>query len=351
MSLFRPEVAAIVPYPESPAAAAVRADLNEGPWDWPESLKEEAARIVASTPFNRYSADEKRLTAALARRWEVNVASVIVGNGSEELILAVFLATLGAGRTLLLPRPSYRRYAQMAPISGGKAIELSMEGDVSYRPEAWLEAIRRVRPHLVLICSPNNPSGACFPAEALSELLESAPGLVAIDEAYAEFAGNDARSFLDRHENLVLLRTFSKAWGSAGLRLGYLLGNPSVTAQIRKVLLPFRLNAIAMRLGLLALRNAVLFEDRILILISERDRLFKGLAALPNVEAYPSRANFILIRLRSRSASEVHDQLRDRGILVRQFPSLPEVRACLRITVGAPAENDLVLRTLREVIS
>jgi histidinol-phosphate aminotransferase len=351
MNLFRPDVAAIAPYPESQSVAPVKADFNEAPWDWPEALKAEAARILLSTPLNRYPAGEVKLAAALADRWELDPASVLVGNGSDEVLLAVFLAALGPGRKVLVPRPSYRLYSQMAGISAAAAVELPLDESLTYRPEAWLEAIRRERPNLVVICSPNNPSGACFPPGALDELLECAPGLVAIDEAYAEFAGSDSRRFLKEHANLLLVRTFSKAWGAAGLRLGYLLGRPAVTAQIRKVLLPFRVNEITARLGLLALRHKALIEARIPWIVTERERLFQGLKDLPSVAPYPSKANFILVRLRSRPARDVYEGLLARGINVRRFASEPMLEDCLRITVGTPRENDAVIEGLREVLS
>lgn len=350
MSLIRPEVTAVALQGELHLGSGVKADLNESPWDWPEKLKEKASRILRSIPMNRYPVEGAELATALADRFELDSSSILVGNGSNELLLALFLASAGGGRSVLVPRPSFGVYRQMVAVSGARATELLLEEGVSYRPEDWLEALVREKPHLVLICSPNNPSGACFPEDALEEVLAQAPGLVAVDEAYSEFSGHNLRRLLKRHANLVLLRTFSKAWGAAGLRLGYLMAAPDVAAGIRKALLPFRLNRISARLGMLALQHASLFEDRVRRIVAERARLLKGLKALPGVTAYPSRANFILIRLANRPASGVCEELRVRGILVRRFTSVPELEDCLRITVASPNENKAILRALREVL-
>jgi histidinol-phosphate aminotransferase len=351
MSLFRPEVVALSVHGESPQPAPIKADLNEAPWDWPQDLKDEAARLFRSMALNRYPTEGADLVSALADRWSLDPASILVGNGSNELLLALFLGSAGAGRKALYPRPSFGVYRQVAAMSGAVSIELPLDDGAYYRPVDWLDAVRRERPHLTLICSPNNPSGTCFPGEAIDELLEEAPGVVAIDEAYAEFAGFDARSHLDRHANLVVLRTFSKAWGAAAIRLGYLMAAPVLTTEIRKALLPFRLNRISAGLGLLALHNAARFEDRVREIVSERLRLYPRLKNLPGVTAYPSLANFILVRFLCRPAWGVCEELRARGIIVRRFPSTPGLEDCLRITVGTPSENDAVIRALQEVVS
>jgi histidinol-phosphate aminotransferase len=188
MSLFRPEVTALKAYAMREEEYPVKVNQNESPWDWPPELKEEAARAAASVVFNRYPPfDQELLTTALARKWSLVPASVLVGNGSNELLQALFLSALGSGRKVLLPSPSFSLYRQLALLCHGEVKEVLLKDAVAYMPEAWIKAIRREKPTLVLICSPNNPTGSVFPLEALGDLLRETPGLVAVDEAYAEF--------------------------------------------------------------------------------------------------------------------------------------------------------------------
>lgn len=351
MSLFRPDVEALAAYTMRERALPVKVNQNELPWDWPEALKEEAARAALETAFHRYPPfDEERLTGALEARWALPSGSVLVGNGSNEVLQALFLAALGPGRTVLLPRPSFGLYRQMALLASARAVEVDLAGGLSYDAGAFLDAVRRERPDLVLLCCPNNPTGAVFPRERLRELMGAAPGLVAVDEAYAEFTDWTSTDLLPAQERLVVLRTFSKAWGAASLRLGYALAAPPTALQVRKALLPYNVSALSAALGALALQNAGLFEQRVALLRRERGRLFDALKAVEGLEAAPSEANFLLVRLRRKEAGEVHEALKERGILVRDVSAMPGLAGCLRLSVGSPEENDRVVEALREVL-
>lgn len=352
MSLFRPEVAALKAYTMREDEYPVKVNQNEAPWDWPAELKEEAGRLAASVAYNRYPPfDEELLTVALARKWSLAPASILVGNGSNELLQALFLSALGPGRKVLLPSPSFSLYRQLALLCHSEASPVLLKDAVAYKAEAWIKAVRRERPALVLVCSPNNPTGAVFPPEAMGDLLKEAPGLVAVDEAYAEFAEGTARSLLPKAENLVVLRTFSKAWAGAGLRLGYLMAAPSTAQQVRKALLPYNVSAITAGLGVLALRNAALFEARVRAIVEERGRLFDALCNLHGITVYRSQANFILVRLVRGAATEAHEILKERGILVRDVSHLPGLEQCLRLSVGSPEENAAVVKALSEVLA
>jgi histidinol-phosphate aminotransferase len=353
MSRFRPEIEALKAYAMADEACAIKVNQNEAPWDWPAELKAEAARLVDAVAFNRYPPfDERALTAALAERWRLPPQSVLVGNGSNELLMALFLSALGPGRKVLLPSPTFSLYRQLALLAGAQVAEVLLkDGGVAYKAESWLKAVRREHPEFVLLCSPNNPTGSLFPPEALGDLLKETPGLVAVDEAYGEFAGVSAREHLPKAENLVVLRTFSKAWGGAGLRLGYLLAAPQTAAQVRKALLPYNVSPVTAGLGVLALRNAALFESRLKAMVEERERLQEKLGRLPGLTVYPSRANFVLVRVAKGAASERYKALKRRGVLVRDVSHLPGLERCLRISVGSAGENEAVLRLLEEVLA
>jgi histidinol-phosphate aminotransferase len=351
MSLFRPEVEALAAYTLRERPLPVKVNQNESPWDWPEALKAQAARLALETVFHRYPPfDEERLTGALEARWNLPSGSVLVGNGSNEVLQALFLAALGPGRTVLLPRPSFGLYRQMAMLASARVVEVDLEGGLSYDAEALLAAVRRERPDLVLFCCPNNPTGAVFPRERLAEMFDAAPGLVAVDEAYAEFSDWTSADLLPAQERLVVLRTFSKAWASASLRLGYALAAPPTALQIRKALLPYNVSVLSAALGALVLQNARLFEERVAAIRAERGRFFEGLRGLPGLDPIPSEANFFLVRLQNREAGEVHEALKRRGVLVRDVSGMPGLRGCLRLSVGSPEENARVADALREVL-
>lgn len=351
MKAFRPEVVALSPYTMCEEPLPVKLDQNEAPWDWPAELKDEAVRALSAAAFNRYPPFvERDLTAALAELWGLSPGCVLVGNGSNELLRALFSAALGPGRRVLLPSPTFSLYRQMALLAGCEVAEIPFGKGFAYDPAAWEEVVERDRPDVVLLCSPNNPTGTAFPLEALDRLCDKA-ALVAVDEAYVEFAEESAVSLLPRRENLVVLRTLSKAWGAAALRLGYSLAAPGTSSQIAKALLPYGVSPLTASLGRLAIRNAALFEPRVQLLKEERARLARRLSAIPGVEVIPSQANFMLVRMAGREATRIHLSVKRRGVLLRDVSRMPGLAECLRMSVGTPEENDAAVKALAEVLA
>jgi histidinol-phosphate aminotransferase len=209
------------------------------------------------------------------------------------------------------------------------------------------------RPNLVVLCSPNNPTGTLEPRNLVSEVVEAAGsygGLVVVDEAYGQFAPHSAVDLLDDDRNLVVSRTFSKTWAMAGARIGYLLAPSWCVAELEKVALPYHLDAFKQVAGELALAHGPAMDQRIAVLVSERERMATALEALP-VTAWPSAANFILFRPEARSGREVWQDLVDRSVLVRDFTTMEGVEGCLRVTIGTGDENDRFLKALREALS
>lgn len=353
MNAFRPEVLALRAYSMEEPPLPVKANQNESPWDWPSDLKREALARLAAAPFHRYPAFRgSRLASLLCEPWGLPEGSCLVGNGSNELLAALFTSCLGEGRPCLLPSPSFSLYRQLVLLARGEVREVALSDDLDYDVEAWLEALRMHSPAIALVCSPNNPTGSLLSAADLRHLLDRAPGIVAVDEAYGEFSGvPSAASLLPERENLVVLRTFSKAWGSAALRLGYLLASPGVAAQLSKALLPYNVSPLAMALGEVALSRKDLFEGRVRDLVQGRIELLEQLGRIEGLRVYPSSANFVLIRFLNLEAGDALSALKERGILVRDVSAHPALSRCLRISVGAPAENAAIARALKEVVA
>lgn len=353
MRAFRRDVRALSPYTLEEPDLKVKVNQNEAPWDWPEEVKARALSEAGRLPFHRYPPFRDRiLRDALAERLGVERGAILVGNGSNELLQALFTACLGPRRTLLLPEPTFSLYRQMALLARGRAVAVPLTETFAYDGRALLRAVEREAPAVVLLCSPNNPTGSVAPPGLILDLCGACRGIVAVDEAYGEFTGEEGAVSLLRRgpRNLVVLRTFSKAWGSAALRLGYLLASPEAAREIAKALLPYNVSPLTAFLGAAALREAPLFERRVRRLRRLRERLLRELEGLPGVEVYPSGGNFLLVRLGPR-AREVYLRLKERGVLVRDVSAAPRLAGCLRFSVGSEAENAALLRALREVLA
>jgi histidinol-phosphate aminotransferase len=231
---------------------------------------------------------------------------------------------------------------------GGEAVRVPLGPGLEYEGEAIAAVRRQARAPVTVVCSPNNPTGGVLPLGDLARLCGEADGLVIVDEAYHEFSGQSAVPLLAEHPNLIVLRTFSKAMGVAGLRLGYLLGAPEVVREINKARLPYNLNFFSQAAALAVLEEAPAFGEVVGRLIAMRDRLARDLAALPGVRVFPSRANFILFELHGHDPRRVFEDLYARGVLVRDVTAYPRLERCLRVSVGTEEENAALLTALRE---
>lgn len=351
MKAIRREVLALKAYHLQEPPSSVKINQNESPWDWPRELKERLLSELVSLPFHRYPPYRESLLAEpLARRFGLAPESVLVGNGSNELLQALFLACLGPRRRVLIPAPTFSLYRQLALLCHGRTVEVPLGEGYTYEVNALLEADRRERPSVLLLCSPNNPTGSLLRQEEILRLCEATSALVAVDEAYGEFvSGEGAAALLSGGpRNLVVLRTFSKAYGSAALRLGYLLASPPVAKEISKALLPYGVSPLTAALGEAILGEDALIQERVLRLRALRAELFGALQAFEGLRVFPSGGNFLLVRLGPR-AREVYLGLKERGILVRDLSSSPRLKGCLRFTVGSKEENAALLAALREV--
>jgi len=324
----------------------VRLNTNESPYPPPPAFVEALAEAVGATTFHRYPDRRyRRLREALAEVHGVSPAQVFCANGSNEVLQTLFLAYGGAGRTAALFEPTYAMHSQIGLVTG-TALAVGRRG-----PGFLLDAVeaRRVlaaaRPALTFLCSPNNPTGRSEAKDVVEDVVAGAPGLVVVDEAYAQFASWSALAMVAEDVPLVVTRTYSKTWSMAGMRLGYLLGPASVVAELDRRVLPYHLDAVTQAAGALALRFTAEMEARVAALVAERERLAAALAALP-VQAWPSEANFILFRPTRRPAAEVWQGLVERSVLVRDCSGWPALEGCLRVTVGTPAEGDRFLAAL-----
>ena len=358
----KPAVRAVRAYTLAERDAAVKINQNENPWDLPEALKRRVLAQALARPWSRYPAfDPSELLRALADFSGWRADGILAGNGSNELIEALLVVTVGAGTRVVIPEPTFTLYALLTTVLGGEAVRVPLVApaeDASgtsvrfrYDTEAIREARRTSDASLTIVCSPNNPTGTSLSQREVERLCGDGDGLIVIDEAYHEFAGASVVPLLARHPNLVVLRTFSKAMGMAGLRVGYLLASPELVREANKARLPYNVNFFSQLTALAALEERDALAGNVRRLVEGRERLLARLADMPGVRAHASDANFFLLELLQADPKAVWDAMARRGVLVRDVTSYPQLARCLRVSVGSDEENDAFLHALGTALS
>jgi len=326
----------------------VALDKNEIPWDLDDKVKEALIERLRSAGFNRYPDSScTELKKALARYTGVDDGCIAVGNGSDELISVLLQTFIDPGDTIAVLNPTFSMYKIAGTICGGKVWEFDLDSGFKLNTREFISGLKRQNPRLTILCNPNNPTGGCIEAGEIEEILKEAPGIVIVDEAYYEFSGVTASGLLPEHENLIVMRTFSKALGMAGLRLGYMLASPEIIGYFDRIRSPFNVNTFTQTAAIEVLKNTGLVEERVEVIKRERERLASRLSELEGIRCFESRSNFLLIRV--PEAGKVFSKLRADGVLVRSY-SDPVLRDCLRVTVGSSEENDRFYETLKEVL-
>jgi len=325
----------------------IKLNQNENPYDFPPDLKEEAFRRFREKTWSRYPdfvPDALRARLAEFAGWTRD--GVLIGNGSNELLQAALMVLVQEQTPVVIPSPTFTVYSLIARILGARVVHAPLNPDMSYSADEILARAEEAGAKLIVVCTPNNPTGSLLEEKDLERILARFEGFVLLDEAYYEFCGRTGLRFLASHPRIIITRTFSKAMGMAGLRLGYLLAHPDLASQIAKAKLPYNVNQFSLTVAEVALENRERFQPAIDAVLSERERLGAALAALPGVRLFPTAANFFLFEL-PVPPREVFDRLCKEGILVRDVSSYPMLSRCLRVTVGTPAENDRFLAALR----
>ena len=344
-----PQLAGLEPYDPKYLPAQAFLSANENPHDVEEDIRRDIMRELKRLPFNRYPdplANDLRDMIAEANGLDRD--QVLVGNGGDELLFGIALAWGGPGRTFLNMPPTFSVYENNARLTG-TAVENMFRGD-GYRidEEAVLARVAQGGIDYVIVTSPNNPTGELASEAFMLELLDATDALVMVDEAYFEFSRQTMRPYLGAHKNLVVLRTFSKAFSLAGVRMGYLLGDAEVLREFVKVRQPYSVDAVSQAIARVVYANRARFEPGIDAIIGERARVIQGLKTLPGVTPFPSDANYVLFRM--EGAAEAWEALYARGILVRDFSRAPRLENCLRVSIGSAEENDAFLRALRDIV-
>ena len=342
----RPEIRQLVPYESKHLPDCIKLDANENPFLWPAGMREEL--FTEKIAFNRYpDGMAQELKKAIATYTKTQPEGILVGNGSDELIQLLLMTFGGLGKSVIIHPPTFSMYQIAARLTDTTVVQVPLLQGLELDTKEMLKAALSPDAHVLIVCNPNNPTGSLFPRAEILRLVRESGKIVVVDEAYAEFSAETLITEIENYPNLVILRTFSKAFGMAGLRLGYLLGHPETIALINRVRQPFNVNSYSQKVGILALGYVEEYQEQIQKIKAETQKLYEGLTQIPNIAVYPTKANFILFK--PGDPDGWTEKLLRRGFLVRNMGDLLGLGRCLRISAGLPEENDGFLRALREI--
>lgn len=329
----------------------VRLNTNESPFRPPEAFIDEWLAELHDVPFHRYpDRGYTELREALADHLGQPPARVFCANGSNEVLQTILLTYGGPGRRAAMFEPTYALHDHIARLTGTAVIAGERTSDFRVDPRVAAELLEEQRPAVTFVCSPNNPSGTVeerAEVEAIAAAAGRCGGLLVVDEAYGEFSDWTAFDLVDEARPLAVVRTYSKVWSMAAIRLGFCVAPAWMVEELEKVVLPYHLSVPTQVAGVVALRHEAEMRERVEVLVSERRRVAAALAGLDGVTVFPSGGNFLLVRVHG-DGHAVWDSLLRRGVLVRDFTRRPHLAECLRVTVGTPSENDRFLAALEE---
>jgi histidinol-phosphate aminotransferase len=350
----KPGVRALAAYTLRHYDPRIKLNQNESPYDVPAELKRRIQARLADRPWNRYPpfvAEDFIAAVAEATGWPTN--GVLVANGSNELIQATLAVVVGRGTKVVVPEPTFTLYRLMTEVNEGEVVSVPLDADLRFDVDAVIAAARETRAAAVVLCTPNNPTGGALNREEILRVHDETDGLILLDQAYVDFGGFDAIPLLAGRPRILVLRTFSKAMALAGLRAGYLLGDPALVEQINKGKLPYNINFYTESVAAEVLRNRALLAPQVEAIRAERDRMYAAMRRIDGIRVFPSAANFILFRVETGAIDHraLFQRLLDEyGVLVRDVSKYPQLERCLRVNAGTPEENDAFLAGLAGIL-
>jgi histidinol-phosphate aminotransferase len=355
LDLIKPGVRALDHYvvkgkPASPSL--IKLNQNENPFDVPESLKREAVEKLINSPWNRYpDVFPGHLLAALSEYTNHPAEGILAGNGSNELMYTVALAVISAGSKVLVPEPTFFLYEKIVRLCEGTIVPVPMRDDLTYAPDRIIEAAHREHPSLIVLVSPNSPTAQSLTRTEVEAILRETEALVLVDEAYIEFSDRPSvQPLIAAYDRLIVLRTFSKAFSLAGLRIGYLMTNPALCSELMKVKVPFAVNAFSASVAISLLHNLPILQERIAYIREQKKRVEAALRAMPGLTLFPSDTNFLIFRT-GQCAEVLFGKLLSDNVLVRDVSSYPMLDKVLRVNIGTHEENNAFLTSLKKHLS
>lgn len=349
--IIRPEILALTAYHVPPASGMIKLDAMENPYPLPPAVRQEIAKLTAMAPVNRYpDPNASALKSALRETLAIpDEMAIMLGNGSDEIIQIIAMAVARPGAVLMSIEPAFAMFRMIAAFANINYAGIPLKADFSLDLNNMLATIDEQQPTVIFLAYPNNPTGNLFATEAVLRIIEAAPGIVVIDEAYHAFADASFMEKLTQYPNLLIMRTLSKS-GLAGLRLGLLVGRHEWLTQLEKLRLPYNVGIITQLIAREVLRHSDVLQRQANTIKSERTKMRNALAALPIIEVFPSEANFLLFRV--GNAPRVFQELKQHNILIKNLHgSHPLLTNCLRVTIGTPDENEQFIQALHSILN
>lgn len=345
-ALVRPQVRNLAAYHVDETPVRIKLDAMENPFPLPDAMRREIAAVVRDTKINLYpDPSAKSLKKAIASMWRMKPEQMILGNGSDELIQAIILAF---GGPVLVPAPTFAMYEITSRALAQNVVTIPLGDGFDLDADLMLTMAKKKKAKAIFLACPNNPTGNRFSDKEIRKILEQADAAVVIDEAYFSFSNKTWLPNLKKYPNMIILRTLSKI-GFAGLRIGVLTASQNIVDELNKIRLPYNINTLSQAVGVTALKHNDIISRQISLLISEREKLYNALSALPGVAAYPSETNFIMIRT-ATDASAIHNKLKRAGILIKNLNKPGPLKNCLRVTIGTPEENKTFITILKKIL-
>ena len=328
----------------------IKINANESTLNLPPLVAERVQSRLSYIAFNRYPNEEYySLVEQIAKNFSVAQSQILLGNGSSEIIEKIFYAFGGAGKKIIYPVPSFSMYKIYAKAAEAEGVEFFLDKNFDLDIDKFIAKISEVKPSLAVICNPNNPTGNVLQVEQIEKIVKSIDCALLLDEAYVEFFGKSAVNLVKKYPNLIVARTFSKAYGLAGARVGYMLASEEITKIISKTFMPYHMNSLSLATADIVFQMRDEFIPRLQMIIAERKRLFEWLKNLKGLEVFPSQTNFILIR--HEKADALNKYLESLDIGVRFFTGNDFLKNCLRISIGTRPENDEVFDAIKNFLS
>jgi len=350
--LLRAELANMQAYHVADSTGLIKLDAMENPYAFPESLQQGWLAELKKVELNRYpSPQASELKKTFQQAFSLSTElEMMFGNGSDELIQLLIMAVAKPGASVLTVTPSFSMYKLIAEYVGVDVVEVPLQPDsFALDMESIEKQIQRNKPSIIFLASPNNPTGTLWPQDQVEQIIKLANGLVVIDEAYAPFAGYSMMSLVEQYPHALMMRTVSKM-GLAGLRLGWMLGDVQWMSQLNKMRLPYNINALTQASANFALQNIAMFNQQAKQICEQREVLSNAMAAMENIQIFPSQANFILFRVLQGTANSVFENLLKKKIIIKNVSSGSSGNGlldnCLRVTVGTEQENQAFLGAL-----
>ena len=327
----------------------IKVNANESNLNMPPMVEERLMARLSSVAFNRYPNEQvETLTQQIAVNFNLSKENVLIANGSSEILEKLFFAFGGRGRKIVYPQPSFSMYKIYAKFSASTGVPVDLKEDYTFDAAAFVDAVKESRASLAVICSPNNPTGTKIPLADIEYVAKNIECAFVIDEAYVEFDGGTAVGLMKEYPHMMVARTFSKAYGLASARVGYLLADKKIIEMVSKACMPYHVNVLSAVTADIVYQMRDEYVPRIQMSIAERKRMSELLKQIDGMEVYPSVTNFILVK--HPKAVAINEYLESIGIGVRSFGNAPRLTNCLRISMGTREENDTWYKAIKDFV-